>query len=163
MIPFTRFAALALVLAIATPAFAQEQAASAPDRQAITDLAKRHDEALNRKDAAAAASVFTDDALVLPPGPLLVGREAIQKDMEKGISVGLADHATTVDQIHVAGDIAWTTGTWSATGPGPANSRRELRGNYSTVEQRDGGGWKVRSLTWNLIMPSPASAQSARQ
>ena len=155
-------ARLALVAALLAPAaaLAGETEVSAADRQAILDVAKQHDAALNRSDAAAAAALFTDDALVVPPGPAFAGRDAIQKDFEKGIKSGFADHASTVDQIHVSGDLAWTTGGWSMTVPGPDGARRAVHGNYSTIDQREGGAWKVRALTYNVIMPPPA-AQSA--
>ena len=159
MMHVARFALVAALLAPAA-ALAGESAVSAADRQAILDIATQHDAALNRNDAAAAAAVFTEDAVVVPPGPSFTGRDAIQKDMEKGIKNGYADHASTVDQVHVAGDFAWTTGGWSMTVPGPDGTRRALHGNYSTIDQRDGGAWKVRALTYNLILPPPP-AQSA--
>ena len=153
---------LAVVAALLSPALAlaDETAPSAADRQAILDIVTQHDAALNRNDAAAAAALFTQDAIVVPPGSAFAGRDAIQKDMEKGIKDGHADHVSTVDQIHVSGDLAWTTGGWSMTVPGPDGARRALHGNYSTVDQREGGAWKVRALTYNLILPPPP-AQSA--
>jgi len=60
-------------------------------------------------------------------------------------------------------DPAWTTGGWSMTVPGPDNSRRALHGNYGAVEQREGGAWKIRALTYNVIMNPPPSAQSANK
>jgi uncharacterized protein (TIGR02246 family) len=162
MKPLARFAIVAALFAGATLAWAEETSPSPADRQSILEIVKQHDAALNRKDAAAAAALFTDDALIVPPGPPFAGRDAIRKDMEKNIGNGFADHASTVDQIHVSGDLAWTTGEWSMTIPGPDNARRPLHGNYSTVEQRDGGGWKVRMLTYNLVMP-PASTTAANR
>lgn len=158
------FARLAMVAALLVPAaaLADEGMPPAADRQAILDIAKQHDAALNRNDAAAAAALFTDDAVVVPPGPAFAGRDAIQKDMEKGIKDGHADHASTVDQIHVAGDLAWTTGGWSMTVPAPDGARRALHGNYSTVDQREGGAWKVRALTYNLILPPPPAQAASK-
>lgn len=158
---FARLAIVAALLAPAGAALADETAASAADRQAILEIARQHDAALNRNDAAAAAALFTEDAVVVPPGPAFAGRDAIQKDMQKGIKDGHADHTSTVDQIHVSGDFAWTTGGWSMTVPRPDGTRRVLHGNYSTVDQREGGVWKVRALTYNLILaPTPAKAAS---
>lgn len=160
---FTRLAILGSMLAIATPTLAEETNVSATDRQELADLAKQHDAALNRKDAAAAGALFTEDAVIVPPGPTFAGRDAIQKDMEKGIKDGHGDHVSTTDQIHVSGDLAWTTGGWSMTAPGPDNSRRALHGNYGAVEQREAGAWKIRALTYNLIMTPPPAAQSANK
>ena len=163
---FTRLAILGSMLAVAAPAMpalAEDTSASAADRQQLADLAKQHDAALNRKDAAAAAALFTEDAVVVPPGPTFAGRDAIQKDMEKGIKDGHGNHVSTTDQIHVSGDLAWTTGGWSMTVPGPDNSVRPLHGNYGAVEQREGGAWKIRALTYNVIMNPPPSAQSANK
>ena len=155
---------LAVVAALLSPALAlaDETAPSAADRQALVDIARQHDAALNRNDAAAAAALFTADAIVVPPGPAFAGRDAIQKDMEKGIKDGHADHVSTVDQIHVSGDLAWTTGGWSMTVPGPDGARRALHGNYSTVDQREGGAWKVRALTYNLILPPPPTQSASK-
>lgn len=158
---FTRLAVLGSMLAIAMPALAGETPPSEADRQAIANLPKQHDAALNRKDAASVAALFTDDAVIIPPGRPFAGRDAIRQDLEQGIKKGFADHASTVDQIHVSGDLAWTTGEWSMTAPGPDNSRRKVHGNYSTVEQREGGAWKIRALTYNLIPNPSPSAQSA--
>lgn len=160
---FTRLAILGSMLAIAAPALAEETDVSATDRQALAELAKQHDAGLNRKDAGSVVDLFTEDAVIVPPGPTFAGRDAIRKDLEKGITDGFADHASTIDQIHVSGDLAWTTGGWSMTVPGPDNSRRALHGNYGAVEQREGGAWKIRALTYNVIMNPPPSAQSANK
>src|SRR5580704_19146064 len=69
-----------LAIGFAVPAFAQQKDTVDPQTiEQIDALAKKFDEAFDNGDAAALASLFTDDAVFVTPGGMIYGREAIEK------------------------------------------------------------------------------------
>lgn len=65
-------------------------------------------EAFERKDAAAMAACYTEDAVLMPPNhPAVVGREAIEAHFREGFARFDAKLATEIEEIEVAGDWAW--------------------------------------------------------
>ena len=73
-----------LAFAFALPAFAQEQNTVDPEvRQQIEAVYKKFDEAFNKRDAAALAALYTQDAIEVWPweekGGAASGQEAIEK------------------------------------------------------------------------------------
>ena len=58
----------------------QEKGTADPQTdQEIRALTKKYDDAFNKHDAAALASVFTEDAVQVAPEGLIYGRQAIEK------------------------------------------------------------------------------------
>ena len=57
--------------------------------------------------------------------------------------------------MHVIGDTVWRFGTWSILGPGPNQTTQKHHGYWSTVNQREGGAWKIRMETWYSIETPP--------
>lgn len=64
--------------------------------------------AFERKDAAAIAACYTEDAILMPPNqPAVVGREAIEAHFRQAFGRVEASLATVVEEVEVAGDWAW--------------------------------------------------------
>lgn len=153
-------AIVGLAIGLVAPAVAQEKmgACTGPQDacQAAEDLAKSYEAAFNRKDAAAVAALYTQDGVFVPEGPILSGREAITKATADAIKAGFSDLAIHTAQAHVVGDMAWVVGDYSQTGPGQNQTTQRYRGNYGAVDVRDGGTWKIRMLTINMIENRPS-------
>lgn len=97
------------------------------------------------KDAAKVASYYADDAVVAVPGaPLDKGHEAILKST----TASLKDPAFSLDfsneDTRVAGDLAYTRGTFRVSFTNPQKKPQSQSGNYLTVFARQAdGGWKA--------------------
>ena len=123
-----------LAIGFAVPSFAQ-QTVDLQTRQQLDALLEKTDDAYLNNDAAAAAALFTEDAvLVTPDNKTFHGREAIE----------------TVDQdstyIITAGNVMWETGEWSMTFQGQTGGPTQAKGYWSAIFRREGETWKKRTL-----------------
>jgi uncharacterized protein (TIGR02246 family) len=138
-----------LFVAFFLPAYAQDKVSkcTGPQEacQQVVEMWKGFD-AVSSRDAAAAAAFFTQDGIWLLPGAPLSGRTAIEKQINEQIKAGWGPDTATVDEVHVAEDIAWVTGHWSELAPGS----KQLQGSWGSVHVREGGSWKIRMSTVNI-------------
>ena len=133
--------AAALALATISPALAQSKAS-------IDKLNAKFAEAFNKGDAVAVASMYTTDAVVLPPGAAMVkGRTAIQSFWQ-GASQQLGDmKLTTLEVKPLGGGWARELGTFSLklkSQPG-----QEAVGKYVVLWQKVGEEWQLATDIWN--------------
>jgi uncharacterized protein (TIGR02246 family) len=141
-----------LTVCSAIPAAAQ-QPSEQQVRHAIERLLETWDTAANRKDAAAVAALYTEDAMRVTPRGTLYGRAAIEKDLVETFKV-ISNIADKVEKIQVIGEVALVTATWSATfqsKDGPV----QVRGFWGGVYVRDGEAWKTRLAIINRALPPP--------
>ena len=89
-----------LAISFAVPTFAQQTNTPDPQlRQRLVEVIKKHGDAMNNNDAAAAAACFTEDAVYVTDRGPVNGREAIEKwyaDLFQ--KVHFSDHIITIDQ-----------------------------------------------------------------
>jgi uncharacterized protein (TIGR02246 family) len=89
------------------PALAQQTKTADPQlRQRLVDVIKKHGDAMNNNDAAAATACFTEDAVYVTDSGPVNGREAIEKwyaDLFQ--KVHFSDHIITIDEdsAHIIG------------------------------------------------------------
>ena len=152
-----------LAISFAVPAFAQQKDTVDPQTiEQIDALAKKFDEAFDNGDAAALASLFTDDAVFVTPGGMMYGREAIEKYWVETFQQGhFSNHLNKADQysphlIGTTGNEVWRTGEWSFTVQGKSGDPIKLKGYWSAINVREGDAWKIQMLTFN-VTPPPAS------
>jgi uncharacterized protein (TIGR02246 family) len=113
-------------------------------RQAIEAAVRRYVEASNQGDADALASLYADDAMLLPPDHEPVrGRAAIGDFWRQGTDEGLEVTTLTVE---VEGDLGYLVGRYHlpATDEEPADS-----GKYVMCLKRQKGAWKLTADIWN--------------
>ena len=165
---FTLVAGLALLFG--NPSFAQQVATCDGPQDACQQIIKglkQFEAAYNRKDVAGVGAGFTPDAVIVQEGPMISGREAIEKFYGDGFKAGFTDNSSPINQVHVMGNMAWLVGSWSASGPGPNNTTQTYKGNWGAVDVNEGGTWKARMLIWNTIENPPeqtgASASTNRK
>jgi uncharacterized protein (TIGR02246 family) len=148
-----------LILGLAMPAAAQQTTTCEGPKdvcQKIVELWTRWVTAFNKKDAAGTAAVFTADAVWSGERTKLSGTEAFTKFYDDAFKAGATNASSIPDQVHVVGDMAWSVGSWSDTGPGPNNTTQLYHGNWGAVAVNDGGIWKIRMLSWSVDEPQPA-------
>ena len=114
-------------------------------RQAIESAMRRYVDASNKGDAATLASLYADDAMLLPPDHEPIrGREAIGAFWRQGTDEGLA---VTNLAVEVDGNLGYLVGRYHlpATDEEPADSGKYV---MCLKRQRD-GSWKLTADIWN--------------
>jgi uncharacterized protein (TIGR02246 family) len=121
---------------------------AAPDptgRQAVESAIRRYVDASNRGDVTTLASLYADDAMLLPPDhEPIQGREAIRAFWRQGTDEGLE---VTNLAVEVSGNLGYLVGQYHlpATDEEPADSGKYV---MCLKRQRD-GSWKVTADIWN--------------
>lgn len=95
-------------------------------------------DALNKGDTSAVAALYTS-------GPTAV-KERLDESLKEGWKQDLVIVATKCGN---EGTVRWSSGSWKRTSPqGPVG------GFWTAIEVKDGEGWKIQNLTFNLAPPS---------
>ena len=137
---------LAVGFAVPTLAQPNEAAPSEQDRQQIEALASRYAEAANRHDAAAIAALFTEEGVFVTPEGIVSGRPAIEKLYRDTFSAAaVSDTAIKTTELHAVGDLVWAVGQWR---------NNTQQGHWGAVDERRGGAWQIRMLTYNVTTPA---------
>jgi len=133
--------ASAVCLCISAPAVAQ-------DKATIQRLSDQFAKAFNAGDAAAVAALYTEDAVILPPGgEMAKGKSAIQA-FWKGAAEQLGDgKLTTVDVKPLGSEAAREIGTFTFRTKGA--QPQEITGKYVVVWEKVGSDWKLATDIWN--------------
>lgn len=108
--------------------------------------------ALNAKDAKAAAALYTEDAVLIPPGePLVRGREAIEEYWRGAIELGgVRDVSVETMDALSSGSLGYETGTFVLTANGPDGEAVIDRGRYVELLRREPDGrWLSTHGIWN--------------
>ena len=122
-------------------------------RQAIAASNQRWEEAALAGDAAGVASLYADDAVLMPPGvPRAEGRAAIESalaamfEAAPATSVSIESDATTFSE---SGELAYDVGTYAMAGTTPDGEAWEDKGKFIAVLKNVGGEWKIAADIWN--------------
>lgn len=123
------------------------------DKQQIEHLLAEYKHSLNTSDAAIAQSLYVKDGIFMPTGaPSAIGHEHILKSYEFIFSQIQLNVEFTINEIVVAGDLAFATtsskGTTliRASGQTVPEENREL-----FVFERADGAWKIARYMFNKI------------
>lgn len=153
LMPFAGAAGLA-----AAPAGAQQQpgASGLPDfRRALDAVLARFAEAYNRKDVAGLAALFAEDAVLVPPGPIVAGRRDIAQTYRTRLEHGARGLRFEVVEARAEGDLAWAVGRFTGTVPGEGGRPQERRGNFSTLYRRQGEELLIRVHAFSFLQAPP--------
>lgn len=99
--------------------------------------------AYNAKDLARIASLYAEDAELMPPdSPLIKGRSAIEalfrEKFEQNCTMELSSSASEFSGTH-----GFDTGRIAVTMNGPEGGSQRVEGKYLAVLKRIGGEWKI--------------------
>ena len=146
-------AVLSLTLAVLAPAFAADD---------VKTIAQQADEkwinAYNTNDGAALTNLYTADAVLLPQGvpQPIIGAANIRHFVDAMLQQKLGNLMLPVVEARMLDpNTLYQAGTWSAD-----VGNQHIAGTYLSILVRDGGEWKYRADTWNL-MPPPSAAPGA--
>ena len=135
---------------------------SAEDIKAINAVRMQWVDAFNQGDAAAVASLYTEEARRLPPNrQMIVGRESIQADVQNTFDAGAGDLQLTVIELSVNGDMAHDVGEYTLTIQPEEGEAINDSGKFVVILKRENGTWKLYVDIWNSSLPLPAAEEEA--
>ncbi len=139
---------VACLIAIALPMFAVADEGKA--RAAIERANAQFSAAYERGDAAAVAAMYTEDAIVFPPGGEMVkGRAAIERFWKDTMSTVKAAALTTLD-VEVSGEMACEVGKVDLKIVPQGQQPATASAKYVVVWKRQAdGSWKLHRDIWN--------------
>lgn len=114
--------------------------------------------ALLAKDAAAAASVYDENASLLPPNePIVTGRANIQAYWQGLIDAGLVDAKVVTIDAKSDGDLGYEIGTFELKIQLEDGTIIIEKGKYTEVLERNKEGyWMSLYGMWSANEPTPA-------
>ncbi len=116
----------------------------------IEQLAVQFKDAFNAGDGAAVASLYSEDAVVFPPGADRIdGRPGIQAFWQGAIDAGMTLTDLHPVEIDAQGDTAIEVGAFILNIPGEAGST-DAHGQYIVVWKRTGHTWQLHRDIWNI-------------
>ncbi|MEM7282621.1 MAG: nuclear transport factor 2 family protein [Pseudomonadota bacterium] len=129
------------------------------EKQLIDTVLNNLIQADRRGDAGAAARLFTEDAVLLPPGEeVVVGREEIERRFREGFAEAELDFELTSVSTEVTEGLALNRGErkgWVRWRNGrPA---AQLNEKYLMHLRRDQEQWRIASLMWNRVKAQPSN------
>lgn len=126
-------------------------------RRAIEEANARIGASIVKRDGAAIAALYSEDATLLPPGSdALRGRGAIEAFWKGGIEAGMKEgKLTTLDVTSLGGDLACEVGRYAMTMQPPGQPAVTDEGKYVVIWKRHGdGGWRLHIDIWNSSRPT---------
>ena len=128
-------------------------------------------QSFNAGNAGAVVALYAYEAVLMPPGaPLARGQPAIKEAIAKEIAGAKKGGVTfamgSVEEIDVAGDMAWHSGTYVVKDKA---GKAVEQGKFLEVWQKKDGKWRIVRDIWNSdgapgaapAAPAPASPAPA--
>lgn len=113
--------------------------------------------ALNTKDATAAANVYAENASILPPNEqIVIGRANIQAYWQGAIDAGIIDATVKTIDAKSVGNLGYEIGTFTMRFHGGNNDTIVEVGKYTEIlERNDEGKWISTYGMWSSNEPIP--------
>jgi len=147
----TRIAFILTLVILGLSLGCQQQGASA-SKVELGQMNRDFAAALNAKDAKMAASLYTEDAVLIPPGEALVrGRANIEAYWKAAIeSGGVRDVSVETIDAQSSGALGYEIGTFALTANGPNGEAVKDKGRYIELLKRGPDGkWYSTAGIWN--------------
>ncbi len=129
------------------------------DKEAIKKITDDFNAALNAGDIDKLVSLFTDDAVRIPPNePALIGKEAIRGLFQQQLDQFTVQNEGVIVDLKVSGDLAFFRGSWTSINtPKDGGEPLKFNGNFvSIIQKQPDGSWKTICNSWSneqLILP----------
>ncbi|MGB6340532.1 MAG: SgcJ/EcaC family oxidoreductase [Candidatus Aminicenantaceae bacterium] len=125
-------------------------------RQSIEKANVRFGEAARSGDAAVLASLYTEDARILPPNSEMIqGREGIEAFWGGGFQMGIKDIVLTTVEVLGMGDMVCEIGNAQVSIQSEGMDAIEDMAKYLVVWKKGvDGTWKLHVDIWNTSLPA---------
>jgi uncharacterized protein (TIGR02246 family) len=144
-----------LATAVAFGAEAQQTSKQDDVWQAGDLVVQAHNKAMQARDAAGVAALYSEDVIFLTPDGPVYGRAGVEKFCAGIFKVLVTMEPAKLDKAIMVGDaLRLRTGSYSAVIQSP-NGPMPVKGYWSTTDMREGNTWKIRMETDNVTMPPP--------
>ncbi|HLK68627.1 MAG TPA: SgcJ/EcaC family oxidoreductase [Bryobacteraceae bacterium] len=160
---------IAVFVCLAALAAAQNSVPRSRDMAAIEELHKKDAAASKAGDVDTLATLWTADAVALPPGEEpVIGIDAIRAWLNRSrmdtTKFEITEYVMDFQELRVIGDEAIEWGrTRAAMRPKGAPAGMHTTGNLMRVLRRQPDGtWKVARAIWNLQRPTPEKPDPQR-
>ncbi len=134
-------------LGVTPPALAQQDG-SASIEELYQDVQRRFADAYNHHDADAIAALFTENATRVTPNGIFQGRDAIRREIQLVLDMGLHDYSVRRTVSRREGDLVFDAGEWQAK-----LGNTQFHGYYSALLTRDGDQARIVEETVNVAAP----------
>ncbi len=154
---------LAAVAALAAVPFlrAPTPAPASGDDAALKAVDEAFVQAFNKKDVDAVLACYSDDAILMDPGPALVYRG--KEEIKRGIGEFFKAQPTAelkLDEVHytAVGDFGYGWILWTISMKGPDGSAMQMKGRATDVMAKRGGKWMLVCDHASAPLPPPPAA-----
>jgi len=130
----------------------------AEEREAVHEASALWINAYNARSAGAIASVFTDDAWIIPPDtPAVIGQRAIRDFMDRVWTVNRLEYSIGETDLEITSPTtAWRAGRFEARSTAGGMSSN---GSFVEIWQKVDGKWRIHRSIFNnealLAAPPP--------
>src|SRR5690348_15255545 len=116
-------------------------------REDIESVNRLFEKKFASRDATGMASLYTRDAMLMPPGaPVQQGAEAIGGFWKMAMDMGIKTARLSTIEITEAGDNAIEVGEYHLAG---AEGQSIDNGKYLVVWKKEKGNWRLAKDIWN--------------
>ena len=142
---------LACALGLVVLASAHVRQSSRNVRREIEAASRAFSDAYVRNDSQALGEIYTEDAVLLPPGlEVRKGREEARRYFAWGPQHRQIAHSMKSSNLDIRGDTAIDTGIWHSTSQRGDNPETTASGAYLVVWVRDSAGvWRIKYDMWH--------------
>lgn len=92
--------------------------------------------------------MFTENGVRITPSGIFKGRDAIRREMQRVVELGLHDYKAPRTVSHLEGNMVFNAGEWRAK-----LGDQQLHGYYSALLVREGDQVKIFEETANVAPP----------
>ena len=118
-------------------------------------------QACNTKHLDDLLEFYSPDAMVLRPNvPPIRGAAAIREFFFGALEAGLGEVELAPLRVEMLGDVAYEAGRCKMLVPVAMGKRREERGKYMIIYNRQNGEWKAVADTWSSDLSIAGTADS---
>ena len=146
----------AIVLAVATTAYAQQQ--TDPQlKQEAEAIYSKWEKAINAYDADALREISTPDDFTISVNGV-ESRDKVTESMERNRGNNIHLTGTVKDVQQLGQDAALSRGSYEVT-----TKQGSAQGNWLQVLVKESSDWKVRATAYSRTPPQPATASEGRE
>jgi uncharacterized protein (TIGR02246 family) len=144
------------VFAMSAPSIAQTDKIGRPNaQQAVERFVTKYLDTFNKKDASGLAALYTEDGVLVPPGPMATGRQSIEKAWRATFDAGRTGLKYKIQQIQTDGNLVWSVDQFTVMTPDEKGALQERQGNFANIYQWEGNELKFQVHAFNFL-PGPA-------